>query len=92
MAYYETTTKGITMNKEKLAKLKKQIKHRVPEIIVGATVIAGAAAAYYIYKNQDAGEKLVALTNDEWTKLMSGDAIKIDTDAGVLYIAKEFHM
>lgn len=38
------------MTNEKLAKLKRKVKHYTPEIIVGATIVAGVIAAVWIKK------------------------------------------
>lgn len=77
------------MNRAKIEKLKKNIKHYAPEIIAGTSVVAGVVALICLRKQET--EVLLTLSPDEWTKISSGDAVKIVTDAGPIFLAKEVH-
>jgi len=74
---------------EKLARLKKNIKHYTPELIVGASVAAGLAASVYIYR------KYPEFTWQEQTDAMmknvgvdTGSVLRIETSQEIYQVMK----
>ncbi len=77
---------------EKLAKVKKNLKHHVPEIIVLASAAVGVASAIYLLKNQKREDLIVAIPPEAWDALSSGYSTRFAFDDGtLLYLAKEYH-
>lgn len=77
------------MNNEKIAKLKKQIKHYTPEIIAGTTVLAGVAALAYIkHELADAGEMTLTFSKEEWNGLENGATVITNYGSGILATQK----
>lgn len=80
------------MTNEKLAKLKRKVKHYAPEIIVGVTVVAGAVALVWI-KNQvstiDAADDLV-IENDVFRRMnRTGESLELHHhDLGNFLVSK----
>lgn len=72
------------MTNTKSANLKRKIKHYTPEIIVGATVVAGAVALVYLAKSLNAPIEL----DDELLKLPKSalDHMKSTGDAVIVQL------
>lgn len=80
------------MNKDKLARLKKQIKDHAPEIIAVTATVTGVAASVYLIHKMKPNDLLIAITPEDWDKVSSGDYIKVALENGAnLFIAKEYH-
>jgi len=75
------------MGNEKLTKLRNNIRHYVPEIIVGTTVVVGLGAFIWLVKDAQRLDLGLAVTKDMLKHMTdTGDGILFQLDDGNFYV------
>lgn len=70
-----------------LAKIKKNIKHYAPEILVGVSVAAGTIALIYVIKNVDEIPMVLALDDTLRYIKDTGDSALFETSIGTFMLS-----
>jgi len=75
------------MRNEKLTKLRNNIRHYVPEIIVGTTVVVGLGALVWLVKDAQRLDLGLAVDKDMLKHMVeTGDGILFQLDEGNFYV------